>query len=72
VAAGSRAARIVAAIVGVRTKQLELQIRTNRNQGRLTEERRYRAGELHAALADLRAELEACEHEAGEGTSPFC
>lgn len=59
----SRAASVIAAIVGVRTAQLELQIQTNRYGGRMTEERRYRAAELRAALTDLRAELEACEHE---------
>jgi len=57
----SRAADLVARIVKVRTKQLELRLQANRSGGMLTGERLYRAGELDAALVDLRAELGASE-----------
>lgn len=57
----SRAADLVARIVKVRTKQLELRLQANRRGGALIGEGLYRAGELDAALADLRAELGASE-----------
>lgn len=62
----TQAARIVAAIVNVRTRQLELRVQANRRGGVLTGERLYRAGELDALLADLRAELLAGEEEVRE------
>ena len=58
----SRAAQIVATIVKARTRQLELRLQANRHGGQLTGERLYRAGEVEALLADLRAELRGCEH----------
>jgi hypothetical protein len=59
----TQAAQIVAAIVNVRTRQLELRLQTNRRGGALVGERLYRAGELDALLADLRAELQASEEQ---------
>ncbi len=59
----TRAAQLVAAIVRVRTKQLELRLQANRRGGALMGERLYRAGELDALLADLRAELRAREEQ---------
>jgi hypothetical protein len=63
----SRAANVVAAIVTVRTEQLELRLRAHRRGGALAGEALYRAGELDAALADLRAELGASEQQVGVG-----
>ena len=60
----TQAAQIVAAIVNVRTRQLELRLQANRRGGILAGERLYRAGELDALLADLRAELHASEDQA--------
>ncbi|MGI8914683.1 MAG: hypothetical protein ACR2JY_13050 [Chloroflexota bacterium] len=60
----TQAARIVAAIVSVRTRQLELRLQANRRGGVLAGERLYRSGELEALLADLRAELRASEEQA--------
>lgn len=53
----NRAARIIAAIVKTRTKQLEYRLQASRYRGALSAERQYRAGEVDALLADLRAEL---------------
>ena len=64
----THAAQIVAAIVNVRTRQLELRLQANRRGGTLAGERLYRAGELDAALADLRAELRASEEQATPAT----
>ncbi|HEY8745191.1 MAG TPA: hypothetical protein VIU62_19045 [Chloroflexota bacterium] len=58
------AAHIVAAIVNVRTRQLELRLQANRRGGVLAGERLYKSGELEALLADLRAELRASEEQA--------
>lgn len=60
----THAAGIVAAIVNVRTRQLELRLQANRRGGTLAGERLYRSGELDALLADLRAELRATEEQA--------
>lgn len=65
----TQAARVVAAIVNVRTKQLELRLQTNRRGGLLAGERLYRAAELDALLADLRAELHASEEQAAHPDS---
>jgi hypothetical protein len=65
----TQAAKIVAAIVNVRTRQLELRLQTNRRGGVLAGERLYRAGELDALLADLRAELQASEEQANPAIS---
>jgi hypothetical protein len=59
----TQAAQIVAAIVNVRTRQLELRLQANRRGGLLAGERLYRSGELEALLADLRAELRAGEEQ---------
>jgi hypothetical protein len=64
VRAKSQAATIIAGIVAIRTKQLELRIQAGRRGGVLPGERLYRAGELEALLADLRAELRASEQAA--------
>ena len=58
----SQAAQIVAAIVKARTRQLELRLQASRRGGQLTGERLYRAGEVEALLADLRAELRGREY----------
>ena len=60
----TNAAHIVAAIVNVRTRQLELRLQANRRGGVLAGERLYKSGELNALLADLRAELRASEEQA--------
>lgn len=62
----TQAATIVAAIVNTRTKQLELRLQANRRGGVLSGERLYRAAELDAQLADLRAELQASEGQAAD------
>ncbi len=67
----THAAQIVAAIVNVRTRQLELRLQTNRRGGVLAGERLYKSGELEALLADLRAELRASEeHATGLAVAP--
>lgn len=66
----TEAARVVAAIVNVRTKQLEMRLQTNRRGGLLAGERLYRAAELDALLADLRAELRANEDWAAPAAHP--
>jgi hypothetical protein len=67
----TQAAHIVAAIVKIRTRQLELRMQANRRGGALTGERLYRAGELDAQLADLRAELRASEEQVVGVAAPF-
>lgn len=62
----TQAAHVVAAIVNVRTRQLALRLQTNRRGGVLAGERLYRAAELEASLADLRAELRASEEQAAD------
>lgn len=62
----TEAARVVAAIVKVRTRQLELRLQANRYGGVLSGERLYRAAELDAQLADLRAELQASEEQVSD------
>jgi hypothetical protein len=60
----TQAAQVIAAIVNVRTRQLELRLQANRRGGLLAGERLYRSAELEALLADLRAELRAWDEQA--------
>lgn len=59
----TQAAQVIAAIVNVRTRQLELRLQANRRGGLLAGERLYRSAELEALLADLRAELHAWDEQ---------
>ena len=65
----TQAAQIIAAIVNVRTRQLELRLQANRRGGLLAGERLYRSAELEALLADLRAELHASDEQVAGGVA---